>query len=99
MPEQELNLLKLTATVMAQFRTCPPQVVRRNVLQARSLAAGSDHVPHDILRDAFPPHLSHPADGPKDPSLHDPGCRSPLIESGFHPVRNGRGPNVATFAN
>ncbi len=31
MPEQELNLLELTAAVVAQFGTGPPQVVRRNV--------------------------------------------------------------------
>ena len=32
MPEQELNLLKLTAAAMTQLRTGPPQVVRCNVL-------------------------------------------------------------------
>ena len=31
-PEQELNLLKLAATVVAQLRTSPAQVVRCNVL-------------------------------------------------------------------
>ena len=32
MPQQELNLLKLAAAVVAQFRTGPPQVVGCNVL-------------------------------------------------------------------
>ena len=32
MPEQELNLLQLTAPVVAQFRAGPAEVVRRNVL-------------------------------------------------------------------
>jgi hypothetical protein len=32
MPEQELNLLKLTAAVVAQLRTGPAQVVWCNVL-------------------------------------------------------------------
>src|SRR5215469_951382 len=32
MSEQELNLLKLTTTVVAQLRTRPAQVVRGNVL-------------------------------------------------------------------
>jgi hypothetical protein len=31
-PEQELNLLQLTAAVVTQFRAGPPQVVRGNVL-------------------------------------------------------------------
>src|SRR5262249_45763737 len=43
-PQQELNLLNLPTTVMAQFRAGPPEVVRSDMLQARSLAAGSDHV-------------------------------------------------------
>ena len=30
MAQQELNLLQLTAAIVAQFRTGPPQVVRRN---------------------------------------------------------------------
>ena len=99
MPQQELNLLQLTAAAVAQLRTGPPQVVRCNVLQARSLAAGLDYVPHDILRDAFPPHLSRPGDGSKDPSLRDPGGSCPLIERDFHPFWNGHGADVATLAD
>ena len=53
MPQQKLNLLKLSAVRVAQLRTGSPQVMRRNMLQARSLAAALDYVPHDILRDAF----------------------------------------------
>jgi len=53
-PQQELNLLKLSAVRVAQLRTGSPQVMRRNMLQASSLAAGFDDVPHHILRDAFP---------------------------------------------
>jgi hypothetical protein len=48
--EQELNLLELTAAVVAQLRTCPPQIMRRDVLQAGFLATGSDHVPDNVLR-------------------------------------------------
>jgi len=58
MPQQELNLLQLATATVAQFRAGSPQVMRRNMLQARSLAATLDYVPHDILRDAFSPHLS-----------------------------------------
>ena len=31
-PEQELNLLELTAAIVAELRAGPPQVVRCNVL-------------------------------------------------------------------
>jgi hypothetical protein len=74
MPQQELNLLQLATATVAQFRAGSPQVMRRNMLQARSLAATLDYVPHDILRDAFSPHLSRPGNCPKDPSLRHPGC-------------------------
>jgi len=94
-----LNLLKLTAAIVAQLRAGPPQIVRRNVLQAGSLAAGSDHVPNNVLRQALAPHLSlsrHPA---KDFALRDISSTCPLIERGFDPVRNRNGANVASFAN
>jgi hypothetical protein len=32
MPQQELNLLKLTTATVAQFRARSPQVMRRNML-------------------------------------------------------------------
>src|ERR1700681_1875054 len=73
MPQQELNLLQLATARVAQLRTGSPQVMRRNMLQPRSLPATLDYVPHDILRDSFPPHLSRSGDGSKNPSLHDTG--------------------------
>jgi len=99
MPQQELNLLQLSSTVLTQLRAGPPQIVRGNMLQARSLAAGSDHVPDNVLRDATTPDLSQPGDRSKDSALTDPGGSCPVVESGFDPVRNGHGPNVATFVD
>src|SRR5713226_8665818 len=85
MPQQELNLLQLATARVAQLRAGSPQIMWCNMLQARSLAAALDYVPHNILRDAFSPHLPRPGDGSKDPSLRDPGCSCPLIEPGLHP--------------
>ena len=99
MPEQELNLLEFTAAIVAELRAGPPQVVRCNVLQACSLAAGSDHVPDNVLREAAAPHLSPSGDRSKDFALTNPSGSCPLIKSGFHPVRNGHRANVATFTN
>src|ERR1700694_4075242 len=58
-----------------------------------------DHVPHDILRDAFTPHLSRPGNCSKDPSLRHPGCYYPLIECRFDPLWNGHRADVAALAN
>ena len=99
MPQQELNLLQLATAAVAQLRAGSPQIMRCNMVQPRSLAAGLDYVPHDILRDAFPPHLSHPGDGSKDPSFPDSGCCRPLIERGFDPLWNGHRPNVPALAD
>ena len=85
--------------IVAQLRAGPPQVVRCYVRQAGSLAAGSDHVPDNVLREAAAPHLSPSGDRSKDFALTNSGGSCPLIESGFHPVRNGHRANVATFTN
>ena len=49
MAQQELDLLQLAAAAVAQFRTGPAQVVRRNMLQARPLAAGLHYIPDHVL--------------------------------------------------
>jgi hypothetical protein len=97
--QQELNLLQFTAAIVAEFRAGPPQVVRCNVLQACSRAAGSDHVPDNVLRDAVAPHLSPSGDRSKDFALKNPSGSGPLIESGFHPAWNGNRADVATLAD
>jgi hypothetical protein len=99
MSEQELNLLKLPAPVVAQLRTSPAEVVRGNALQAHPLATASDYVPDHILGDAAAPHFSLPCDRSEDFAFPNPSGSCPMIESGFYPVRNGHGANVATFAN
>jgi hypothetical protein len=99
MSQQELNLLKFATAAVAQLRTGSPQVVRCNMLQARFLAAASDYVPHNILRDAFAPHRSRPGDGSKNPPLRDPSGHRPLIERHFDPFWNGNRPNVAALAD
>ena len=99
MSEQELNLLQLSSTVMTQLSAGAPQIMGRNIFQACSLAAGSDHVPDNVLRDATAPYLSQSGDGSKDFALANSSGSYPLVESGLDPVRNGHGPNVAAFAN
>jgi hypothetical protein len=98
-PQQELNLLQLATARVAQLRTSPPQIVWRNVLQARSLAAALDYVPHDILRDTFSPHLPRSRNSSKDPSFRDLGCYDPLIECRFDPLWNRHRADVATLTD
>ena len=99
MPQQELNLLQLATARVAQLRTGSPQIVRCNMLQARSLTATLHYVPHDILRDALSPHLSRSGNRSKDPSLRDLGCHYPLIECRFDPLWNGHSADMAALAD
>jgi hypothetical protein len=98
MPQQELNLLQLATARVAQFRA-GPQVMRCNMFQARSLAAGFGYIPHDILRDAFSPHLSRSGHCSKDPSLRHLGCHYPLTECRLDPLWNGHRADVAALAD
>ena len=99
MPQQELNLLKLATAAVAQLGTGSSQVMRCDMFQPRSLTAGLDYVPHNILRDTFSPHLSRPGNCSKDPSLRHPGCHYPLIECRFDPLWNGHRADVAALAD
>jgi hypothetical protein len=99
MPQQELNLLQFSTAVVTQLRACPPQVMRRDVLQAHSLATVLNYVPDHILRDALPPHLTHSGDRAKDSSLRNPRCLGPLIERGFDPRWNGNSTDVPALAD
>ena len=94
-----MNLLKFTAPVVAQLRTSPAQVVGCNMVQACSLTAIPDHIPHNVLRDATTPHFSLPCHRSEDFALTNRSGLCPLIESGFHPIRNGHRANVATLAD
>ena len=54
MPQKESNLLQLTTARVAELRIAQVslQVMRRNMLQARSLAAGLDYV-HQSTRETW----------------------------------------------
>src|SRR5215467_3331046 len=84
---------------MAQLRAGPPEVVRRNVLQSGSFAAGSDYVPDNVLRDATAPHFSKSGDGSKDFALAQASSSNPLVQSGLDPCRDGNRAYMATLAD
>jgi len=67
------------------------------MLQANAFAAGLDHVPDHVLRDAAAPHLPQPGDGSKDSSLRDTRRSCPLVERCFDPSWNGNGADVAAL--
>src|SRR5438094_4243607 len=74
--EQELNLLKLTATSVTQLCAGSSQIVWGDMVQARFFAAIPYHVPHHVLGDT----LAALADGTKYPPVRDLRSRGPQIE-------------------
>lgn len=75
------------------------QIVRCDMLQVCSFAASLDHIPHNILGDAFCPTPLVLATAPKDPALCDSGCSCPLVEGCFDPGWNRGCADVPTLAN
>jgi hypothetical protein len=81
MSQQELNLLQFPTAIMAQLRAGSPQIMRGNVLQPGLLATSADHVPDNVLRNAFAPHLAQSRDRSEDFAVTDPGGACPLVQS------------------
>ena len=97
--EQELNLLKLTATSVTQLCAGSSQIVWGDMVQARFFAAIPYHVPHHVLGDTPAPHFASLADGTKYPPVRDLRSRGPQIERLFGPLRNRHGANVPALAD
>jgi hypothetical protein len=55
MTEEELNLLQFTSIYMAELCTCPPKVMRREVLKLQPLGAVPNHIPNDVFGNACSP--------------------------------------------
>src|SRR5262245_15491371 len=99
MAQQELNLLKLTTTVVTQLRARSPQIMRCDVLQSHSLATSLYDVPNDILRDALPAYLPRPGDCAEYSPLRNPRCFCPLIEGHFDTFWNRHRADVPALAD
>ena len=89
MPEQELNLLQLATRRMAEPGTCPPEVVRREPVNARFTGVLPNDVPDRFFREAVTPGAPvfvYPTE-----QLSGGQIRSlkPLIEESFDPAGIG----------
>src|ERR1700687_2683395 len=67
--EQKLNLLQFAAARMTQLRASSAEIVWRNTVQPRFLAAALHHIPDHILRDSLTPNLPRPAHPSENLSL------------------------------
>ena|SRR5689334_19679595 len=92
MTKQELNLLNLPIIAVTQLRTGSPQVMRCNMLQPCSLAAGFDDIPNDVLRDALAPDPPGSGDCSKESSLRDCGAEDLSRDERREPGSDGAVP-------
>ena len=98
MPQQKLNLLKLTSCQMAQSRAGPAQGMGRKVRDAGSLCRRLHHMPDRLGCDSIAPDFTHATYSSEDDTVYA-SRRGPLIHGTFHPRRNRNCTDVLPFAN
>ena len=70
-PEEELNLFELAASNVTEPGACPPQIVRRNLLNAGRFREVLNHVPNNLLRQAISPDGPALIDGSEQATSRD----------------------------
>jgi len=98
MPKKELNLLQLTAGLMAKTGTSPTKVVRRERLDLTSLRFLLHNTSNDLGAESVTPNPASLVDRAKERAGCNSGGRHPNVNSSFHPVRNRDGSYVAALA-
>src|SRR6266851_7238194 len=56
--QKELNLLQLASINVTQFCTCPPQIVRRDVVKLHPQGTVPNHIPAHVFKDPVTPRGS-----------------------------------------
>ena len=82
----------------AEASTTSSEVVRREFADANLGGKLLDDVPDQLFRNSFAPDISGAAHAPKETTGVDSSRRCPVIHKAMHPIRNGNGSNVTTFA-
>ena len=99
MPEQELDLLQLSAGEMTQAGATAAEVVRSQVCDVGAPGRALNNMPYRFRRDMFAPDRPGSADRPKDEPGRYSGSVHPVIHRAFHPVWHWNRSDVLAFAN
>jgi|ERR1017187_5512519 hypothetical protein len=99
MAEKELNLLQLASVDVTQLCTCPPQVMRREMIKLHSPGTIPNHIPDDVFRDSLPPCGSVPADYPEDSAVRDIRYSRPSVDSCLYPDRHRNRADMAALSD
>ena len=99
MSQEELDLFDFASGGMAKLCTGSAQIVWSEVIQLRPIGAPPNHIPDDVLGDAFSPGRSMTTDGPKEPASVNLGCDHPMIDRLLDPDGHGHRPHMAALAD
>ena len=99
MPQQKLDLVQFATREMTQSGACPPQVVRRQLVDAGVGRRRADDIPQHLGRHAISPHPPGLVDGTEDWAMGNPSRGRPRVDSRLHPGWDRDGSHVSALAD
>ena len=99
MSEQELDLLKLSACLVAQSSTGTPEIVRRNAIQTTFRGPRLYDAPYDFRTEAACRDPAGLVDRPESRAGRDASSGRPVVDRKLDPGRDWHRSNVTTLAN
>jgi hypothetical protein len=97
--EQELDLLKFTASTVAEASARAPKIMWREFRDSKYSCVLLHDVPNHLLCHFVAPNRTSPTDSPKKSAIGDVSRGQPIINGPLHPIGNWNGPNMARLAN
>jgi hypothetical protein len=97
--KQELYLFQFASRCMAQPRTCPSQVMGRQLFDGGFRSALTDYVPNDLLGYALTPEPPGSVHATKQPTGGNSRVLQPNVENCFDPVRHRYRPHVTCLSH
>ncbi len=96
MPEQELDLLQLATTFVAEAAACATKVMRRDFAQVASGGRLLDNTPDHLGTETVRGNAPRFVDRAEDRAIGDVRSRHPLLKCIGNPERDWDGPNMTT---
>jgi hypothetical protein len=97
--EKQLDLLELAAGCAAELGASASQVMRRETGNSNCLCVVLEHLPHNLLAQAFTSRPASAGHRPEDVALRQPRRRCPSIERHLDPRWQRGSAHPAVLAN
>src|SRR5436190_19136788 len=99
MAEQELDLLKFAACLVAKPGTGAAEILRSNAIKTTLRGPRLYHAPYDFRTEAACRDSAGLVNRPKDGAGRDAGSVQPVVDCNLDPGRDWHRSNVTTLAN